>query len=271
MGLQSREQVRRERAAGGALNFSGEKLDSKVVSISCAIGDRFQFRFDPADPIISPKSTSLEEVAQIVWLGISTTDSGRPAVQPADVDRCRAALQEIFGSRAMAVTLDQSMNSLIPMTARRSAWRRLQAKMGIRLPRLGASPAASKAAVALGIILTYAIVIPLAKWSDETHPIHDPPFLLRMAAKVVVRGGFFVLLILLIVVLRGIGSLIFPGFPEGCGTLSELSLFSAVSKPPGESTRGWTLEEVRDHVRDIVAKVERLPADSIDMKRALAG
>lgn len=191
-------------------------------------------------------------------------------MKPADVDRCRQVLSALCGSLADAASLDQPLNSLIPMSQRRTARRQLQERLDVRLPRLGISPIALKVAIALAVVATYAIVVPLAEWSDQAHPVHDPPFLVRTGAAILVRGGFFILLILLVIIFREIGGLLFPGFPAGCATLSELALFTGALNPATESSPGWTLEQVRDEVRDVVSKVAKIPRTAINMQWKLA-
>lgn len=121
----------------------------------------------------------------------------------------------------------------------------------------------------LAIAATFAIVVPLVEYVDTEHPIHNPPYLVLLATKILVRGGFFVLLITLIVLFGQIVRLLLPGFPEGCATIAELSLFTDTSITRDGGENGWTLDEVNAEVRSVFATVARMPEDSLSMQRTL--
>jgi hypothetical protein len=268
--LHLREEARKrlmKLASEGALNLPASEKSRHWIRLSTLIKDHFGIvrRNDDFFPP-TPKMTAgvLND-----WLTKTLNDRREFMKLPlyTDLQNARLAVAETVSHDPSTLALHASLDLLFPRHKRLSLWKSLRQKC----PHLLCVPEFQKWELTtmgcIGVALTYAIMIPTARWFDRNYPVdvsEETKFILHPLGLLIFAAIFFALLAILFFPLR---RFLFHAPPE-CRIISQIAIVSASNAPRADGK--WTLQETWLVLRPLIARAFPLAEGGIEETTPLA-
>lgn len=207
-----------------------------IVELFMAVEERFQIHISDEE---ASDATTVGELQALI-IGKLRVEDLKRCLTSATFYRVRRALVEVLGAERRQIRPDTQLITLLPETARREKWARIQRQMGLEIPKLQFPPRIDWGATTAGVLMA---LTPLPFLQAGWHTV---PLLLILPV-----AGYFLGQGLLRLVPH-----LAVEFPSGIGTAGDLTRdvlgrnYTALVTSVG----GWNRKAVYEALCDVIVR-----------------